>query len=126
MAKGTKTKRAGLLNLRTTETGRFGHYTAHLLDPAPSNRVYCGLQSTSAAVGLVPISVEMTFPGSATGKNPIAALTCRGTVASSVEGLSLVPLLSRIPDERPSHKESCSTKPPTYGCLQRAPLAGGT
>ena len=28
------TKKGGLLNLRTTETGRFGHYTAHLLDPA--------------------------------------------------------------------------------------------
>jgi len=27
------TKKGGLLNLRTTETGRFGHYTAHLLDP---------------------------------------------------------------------------------------------
>jgi hypothetical protein len=28
------TKKGGLLNLRTTETGRFGHYTAHLLDPS--------------------------------------------------------------------------------------------
>jgi hypothetical protein len=27
-------QKGGLLNLRTTETGRFGHYTAHLLDPA--------------------------------------------------------------------------------------------
>ena len=27
-------QRGGLLNLRTTETGRFGHYTAHLLDPS--------------------------------------------------------------------------------------------
>jgi hypothetical protein len=28
------TKKGGALNLRTTETGRFGHYTAHLLDAA--------------------------------------------------------------------------------------------
>jgi len=28
------TKKGGLLNLRTTEAGKFGHYTAHLLDPA--------------------------------------------------------------------------------------------
>ena len=28
------TKKGGFLNLRTTESGRFGHYTAHLLDPA--------------------------------------------------------------------------------------------
>ena len=27
-------KKGGVLNLRTSETGRFGHYTAHLLDPA--------------------------------------------------------------------------------------------
>ena len=27
-------QKGGLLNLRTTETGRFGHYTAHLLDPS--------------------------------------------------------------------------------------------
>jgi hypothetical protein len=27
-------QKGGPLNLRTTETGRFGHYTAHLLDPA--------------------------------------------------------------------------------------------
>ncbi len=27
-------QKGGSLNLRTTETGRFGHYTAHLLDPA--------------------------------------------------------------------------------------------
>ena len=27
-------KKGASLNLRTTETGRFGHYTAHLLDPA--------------------------------------------------------------------------------------------
>jgi hypothetical protein len=27
------TKKGGLLNLRTTEAGKFGHYTAHLLDP---------------------------------------------------------------------------------------------
>jgi hypothetical protein len=28
------TKKGGVLDLRTTEAGRFGHYTAHLLDPS--------------------------------------------------------------------------------------------
>jgi len=86
MARGTKTKR-GLLNLRTTETGRFGHYTAHLLDPALQT-AFIAVCNPRLRLLVLYVFNRFEFLGSATGKNPIAALTYRGMVASSVEGLS--------------------------------------
>jgi hypothetical protein len=119
-----KTK-GGILNLRTSEKGRYGHYTAHLLDrhwKMPSSRLVIHACDSWFCTYLT----EMTFHGSAIGKNPTVAFMCPGTVANSVEGLSSVPLLFPFLAGRRLHRESCSMKPPTHGCRQRASLKGDT
>ncbi len=119
------TKKGASLNLRTTE--RAGSVTT------PRTcwmRPFRPLSLPSAIhvydSWFCIFSIDMSFPGSATGKNPIAALMLRGMGANSVGGLSSVPLRFPSLDGRPLHKESCSTKPLTYGCRQRASLEGDT
>ena len=119
-------KRGGFLNLRTCEKGRYGHYTAHLLDPA--------LETSFIAVGNPGLQLLVVygfnrndFPWVGNWEESYSiAFMCRGMVANSVEGLSSVPLLFSFHDGRRLHRESGSMKPRTPGCQQRASLKGDT